>query len=55
VSLASRGLRDLEGGAGAEAIRDQAELAVVRAQARRVVLKSVLAGAALTAASLLVP
>ena len=44
MRLASRGLRDM--GAGVEPIRDEAELAAVRAQARRVLYKSFLAAGA---------
>jgi len=43
MRLASRGLRDLDG--RPERIGDSAELAVVRAQARRVFVQSVLATA----------
>lgn len=43
MRLASRGLRDLDG--GPERIEDGAELAVLRAQARRVLLQSALATA----------
>jgi len=53
VGLASRGQRDLD--SGAEAIADSAELAQVRAQARRVNLKSVAAAAVVTALALLPP
>lgn len=41
MRLASRGLRDM--GSGYEPITDEDELAAVRAQARRVVMKSVAA------------
>lgn len=44
MRLASRGLRDM--GAGIESIGDAPELAIVRAQARRVLLKSAAATAA---------
>jgi len=44
MRLASRGLRDL--GSGVERIGDTAELAIVRAQARRVLIKSAAATAA---------
>jgi len=44
MRLASRGLRDM--GAGIESIGDAPELAIVRAQARRVLLKSTAATAA---------
>ena len=47
MRLASRGLRDLDG--GPERIDDGAELAAVRAQARRVFLQSALATAVTTA------
>jgi hypothetical protein len=41
VRLASRGLRDMDG--GPERIQDPGELATVRAQARRVLFRSLLA------------
>lgn len=53
MSLASRGLRDLD--SGSETIGDAAELAAVRAQARRVNIKSVITGLVFTALSLLLP
>jgi hypothetical protein len=53
VSLAARGLRDLDG--GREAITDPAELAQVRRQARTVHVKSFLLAAALVALALLIP
>ena len=46
MRLASRGLRDMDG--GPERIEDGAELAAVRAQARRVLYKSFLAAGAVT-------
>ena len=53
IRLASRGLRDLDG--GPEPIADAAELAAVRAQASRVLMQSLLAAAVSSAASLLLP
>jgi len=47
VRLAARGLRDMD--AGAEPIRDTAELDAVRRQARRVQWQSVLAAVLFTA------
>jgi len=52
MRLASRGLRDLDG--GPERIEDRAELAIVRAQARRVFLQSTVATAVVTAVVLAV-
>jgi len=53
VGLASRGLRDM--GGGLERIRDDAELAAVRTQARRVLRDSLIATILLTGATLLLP
>ncbi|HEV8323907.1 MAG TPA: hypothetical protein VG389_19980 [Myxococcota bacterium] len=53
MQLASRGLRDMDG--GAEAITDGAELAALRRQARTVHLQSFALAAALTALALLAP
>jgi hypothetical protein len=53
VSLASRGLRDMDG--GTEKIEDADELRRVRAQARKVIVQSVAVAAVLTAAILAVP
>ena len=53
MNLASRGLRDLD--AGAQPIADAAELARVRAQARKVLIESVVLGVVLTALGLLLP
>jgi hypothetical protein len=53
VGLASRGQRDMD--TGAEVITDAAELAQVRAQARRVNLNSLLAASVCTALSLTWP
>jgi hypothetical protein len=50
MRLASRGLRDLDG--GPERIEDSAELAAVRAQARRVFVQSALATAVTMALAL---
>ncbi|MCC6525002.1 MAG: hypothetical protein IT373_20275 [Polyangiaceae bacterium] len=50
MSLASRGLRDLDG--GPETVSDGAELGRIRRQARRVHLKSL--GAALVVAAVVV-
>jgi hypothetical protein len=53
VHLASRGLRDLD--TGEQKIGDSKELAQVRAQARKVNLKSLIAAFVLTALSFVVP
>jgi len=53
VSLASRGLRDMDG--GPESIADPGELAQVRRQARAVHAKAALAAVVLTALSFLLP
>jgi hypothetical protein len=53
VSLASRGLRDMD--TGPERIADLGELAQVRRQARGVHVKAALAAVVLTALSLLLP
>ena len=53
MGLASRGLRDLDN--GEQKIGDSKELAQVRAQARRVNLKSLITAAALTALSFVIP
>jgi hypothetical protein len=53
MRLASRGLRDLDG--GPQRIGDAAELAVVRAQARRVLAQSAAATIAVTALLLALP
>jgi hypothetical protein len=53
VALASRGLRNLDD--GPKPIEDEAELMAVRALARRVLMQSLLAAAALSAATLLLP
>ncbi len=53
MGLASRGLRDM--GGGPERIQDEAELAAVRARARRVLRDSLIATILLTGATLLVP
>lgn len=47
MALASRGQRDMD--TGAETIRDAAELAEVRRQARKVQVESTVVAAALTA------
>ena len=54
MGLASRGLRDMDGG-GPERIEDATELAKVRRQARLVYLKGGLAALALTGLALLAP
>lgn len=51
MRLASRGLRDL--GDGLQRIEDEAELATVRAQARKVLFKSFLATGGIMVAFLL--
>jgi len=53
VSLASRGLRDMDG--GPEKIEDAGELAIVRRQARRIHLRAAAWTVVLTAAALLLP
>ncbi len=53
VGLASRGMRDLDG--GAERVEDGAEQAALAAQAGRVRLLAMAAAAALTAATFLIP
>jgi hypothetical protein len=53
VNLASRGLRDMDG--GVERIEDAAVRAQVQRQARRVYVRGVLWATALTALALLVP
>jgi hypothetical protein len=53
VALARHGARDMDG--GPESIEDAEQLAAVRAQARRVLLRSVIATLAVTAASLVLP
>ena len=53
VALASRGLRNLD--AGPELIEDAGELAAVRAQASRVLARSLLATALVGAAALALP
>jgi hypothetical protein len=53
VRLASRGLRDLDG--GAEPIEDLEELRVVRAQARRVLWESIAWTALVVVVVLLLP
>ncbi|MGE0158173.1 MAG: hypothetical protein AB7T31_02105 [Gemmatimonadales bacterium] len=53
VALASRGVRDMDG--GPETIADPAELAVVRAQARNVMVKSAVATLVVTVVALLLP
>jgi len=53
VGLASRGLRDMD--AGIERISDEVELLSVRAQARRVLLESLVATVVTTALALLLP
>jgi len=53
VALASRGLRDLDG--GIERIDDQEQLRVVRAQARRIRLQGLAWTAAVMAVVLLLP
>ncbi len=53
MGLASRGLRDMDG--GPERIEDATELAKVRRQARLVYLKGGLAALALTGLALLAP
>lgn len=53
MALASRGQRDMD--QGPEAIADAAELARVRAQARKVHLESLVAAAVLTALGLAIP
>jgi hypothetical protein len=53
IRLASKGLRNLDG--GPESIQDAAELDAVRAQARRVLLHSLIAAAIVSAATLLLP
>jgi hypothetical protein len=53
VSLASRGLRKL--GETEDKIEDDAELRQVRHQARKVYLKSLLAGLVLTLIAFLIP
>jgi hypothetical protein len=53
VGLASRGLRDLDG--RPERIEDRGELASVRAQARSVLLRSLLAAVLASAAVMMLP
>jgi hypothetical protein len=53
VGLASRGLRDMD--TGEQKIGDAKELAQVRAQARRVNLKSLIAASVLSALSFVLP
>jgi hypothetical protein len=53
VALASRGVRDMD--AGAESIDDPAELTAVRAQARRVLVRSAIATLVVTALALVLP
>jgi hypothetical protein len=53
VGLASRGSRNLTG--KEEKIEDEAELAQVQRQARKVMIKAVLAGAALTLIAVALP
>jgi hypothetical protein len=53
VSLASRGQRDMD--TGPEAIQDNAELARVRRQARRVWVEATVLATALTAIALAIP
>jgi hypothetical protein len=53
VALASRGIRDMDG--GRERIDDAAELARVRDQARRVLVRSVIATLVLTAGAFGLP
>jgi hypothetical protein len=52
VALASRGARDMD--EGPEAIQNPAEVAALRAQARRVLLRSAVAALIVTAAAVLV-
>jgi hypothetical protein len=53
VSLASRGLRDMD--TGPETIEDNAELAQVRRQARKVRIEATILAAVLTAIALIIP
>ena len=53
MALAARGARNMD--TGEEAVEDEAERAQLRRQARMVHVRSVLAGAALTALSLVTP
>lgn len=53
MNLARRGLRNLDD--GNHRITDPAELAVVRRQARKVYLESLLAAAAITVLALAIP
>jgi hypothetical protein len=53
VALASRGIRDMDD--GPEEIGDAAELAAVRAQARRVLVWSLIGAVLLTAGAMALP
>jgi hypothetical protein len=53
VALAAQGVRNMD--AGAEAIEDAAELDAARAEARRVMVRSAIATAVVTALALLLP
>jgi hypothetical protein len=53
VALAAQGVRNMD--AGPQAIEDEAELDAVRAEARRVMVRSAIATAVATALALLLP